>query len=191
MSPTPFPEGALSPQLLAIRGRTVLCLKTARRSRSKVTINFFPSPHCSKTFRDWNYIQGTDAIRANFSDIKGSGAKNSIGKRHTMVLNDNAVVVTGFYDFSRLKDRKAQSSRSRFTMLPVSSRPSSLASTSSSSCSSTVCPPWPRPHLCHVRLQSYWVCRRTERAFARFRLQPRDMYALPYSKAIAPARGRR
>src|SRR6478672_1125185 len=28
------------------------------------------------------------------------------------------------------------------------------------------CPPLPRPHLCHVRLQSYWVCRRTERAFA-------------------------
>ena len=40
--------------------------------------------------------QGTDAIRAYFSDVKGSGAKNSIGERYTMVLNDNAVVVTGF-----------------------------------------------------------------------------------------------
>ena len=49
--------------------------------------------------------QGTDAIRAYYSDIKGSGAKNSIGERYTMVLNDNAVVVTGFYDFTRLKDR--------------------------------------------------------------------------------------
>ena len=63
--------------------------------------------------------QGTDAIRAYFSDIKGSGAKNSIGERYTMVLNDNAVVVTGFYDFTRLKDREAVSSPSRFTMLLI------------------------------------------------------------------------
>ena len=63
--------------------------------------------------------QGTDAIRAYFSDIKGSGAKNSIGERYTMVLNDNAVVVTGFYDFTRLKDRQAVSAPSRFTMLLI------------------------------------------------------------------------
>src|SRR5262245_34726261 len=62
--------------------------------------------------------QGTDAIRAYFSDIKGSGAKNSIGERYTMVLNDNAVVVTGFYDFTRLKDREVVSP-SRFTMLLI------------------------------------------------------------------------
>jgi uncharacterized protein (TIGR02246 family) len=63
--------------------------------------------------------QGTDAIRAYYSDIKGSGAKNSIGERYTMVLNDNAVVVTGFYDFTRLKDRQAVSAPSRFTMLLI------------------------------------------------------------------------
>ena len=63
--------------------------------------------------------QGTDAIRAYYSDIKGSGAKNSIGERYTMVLNDNAVVVTGFYDFTRLKDRQAVSEPSRFTMLLI------------------------------------------------------------------------
>jgi len=63
--------------------------------------------------------QGTDAIRAYFSDIKGSGAKNSIGERYTMVLNDNAVIVTGFYDFTRLKDRRAVSAPSRFTMLLI------------------------------------------------------------------------
>jgi uncharacterized protein (TIGR02246 family) len=63
--------------------------------------------------------QGTDAIRAYYSDIKGSGAKNTIGERYTMVLNDNAVVVTGFYDFTRLKDRQAVSSPSRFTMLLI------------------------------------------------------------------------
>jgi uncharacterized protein (TIGR02246 family) len=63
--------------------------------------------------------QGTDAIRAYYSDIKGSGAKNSIGERYTMALNDNAVVVTGFYDFTRLKDRQAVSAPSRFTMLLI------------------------------------------------------------------------
>jgi len=63
--------------------------------------------------------QGTDAIRAYFSDIKGSGAKNTIGERYTMVLNDYAVVVTGFYDFTRLKDRQALSAPSRFTMLLI------------------------------------------------------------------------
>jgi uncharacterized protein (TIGR02246 family) len=63
--------------------------------------------------------QGTDAIRAYYSDIKGSGAKNTIGERYTMVLNDNAVVVTGFYDFTRLKDRQAVSAPSRFTMLLI------------------------------------------------------------------------
>jgi uncharacterized protein (TIGR02246 family) len=62
--------------------------------------------------------QGTDAIRAYFSDIKGSGAKNTIGDRYTMVLNGNAVV-TGFYDFTRLKDRQAVSAPSRFTMLLI------------------------------------------------------------------------
>ena len=64
-----------------------------------------------------------------------------------MVLNDNAVVVTGFYDFSRLKDREAQSSRSRFTMLPVK-----LAPFGSGEHVEQLllldCPPWPRPHLC-------------------------------------------
>ena len=34
--------------------------------------------------------QGTDAIRAYFSNLKGSGNKNAIGERYTMVLNDNA-----------------------------------------------------------------------------------------------------
>jgi uncharacterized protein (TIGR02246 family) len=40
--------------------------------------------------------QGTDAIRGYFSNLKGSGNKNAIGERCTMVLNDNAVIVTAF-----------------------------------------------------------------------------------------------
>ena len=63
--------------------------------------------------------QGTDAIRAYFSNLKGSGNKNAIGERHTMVLNDNAVVVTGFYDFTRVKDGQPVPRPSRFTMLLI------------------------------------------------------------------------
>src|SRR6266850_7808696 len=37
--------------------------------------------------------EGTDAIRAYFSNLKGSGNKNAIGERHTMVFSDNAVIV--------------------------------------------------------------------------------------------------
>ena len=47
---------------------------------------------------------GTEAIRKYFSLVKGSGNKNTIQERHTIVLDDNAVVVTGFYEFTRMKD---------------------------------------------------------------------------------------
>ena len=63
--------------------------------------------------------QGTDAIRQYFSAIKGSGNKNTIGERHTLVLNDNAVLVTGFYEFTRMKEGKPVPSPSRFTMLLI------------------------------------------------------------------------
>ena len=63
--------------------------------------------------------QGTDAIRAYFSNLKGSGNKNAIGERHTMVLSDNAVIVTGFYDFTRMKDGQPVPGPSRFTMLLI------------------------------------------------------------------------
>jgi len=63
--------------------------------------------------------QGTDAIRAYFSNLKGSGNKNAIGERHTMVLSDNAAIVTGFYDFTRMKDGQPVPGPSRFTMLLI------------------------------------------------------------------------
>jgi uncharacterized protein (TIGR02246 family) len=63
--------------------------------------------------------QGTDAIRTYFSAIKGSGNKNTIGERHTLVLNDNAVLVTGFYEFTRMTEGKPVPSPSRFTMLLI------------------------------------------------------------------------
>ena len=63
--------------------------------------------------------EGTDAIRAYFAKLKGSGNKNTIGERRTLVLSDNAVLVTGFYEFTRLKEGKTLPSPARFTMLLI------------------------------------------------------------------------
>jgi len=64
---------------------------------------------------------GTEAIRKYFSMIKGSGNKNAIQERHPIVLGDNAVVITGFCEFTRMKDGKPVPGPSRFTMLIVKS----------------------------------------------------------------------
>ena len=64
---------------------------------------------------------GTEAIRKYFSMIKDSGNKNAIQERHTIVLGDNAVVVTGFYEFTRMQDGKPVPGPSRFTMLIIKS----------------------------------------------------------------------
>ena len=64
---------------------------------------------------------GTEAIQKYFSMIKGSGNKNAIQERHTIVLGDNAVVVTGFYEFTRMQDGKPVPGPSRFTLLIVKS----------------------------------------------------------------------
>ncbi len=62
---------------------------------------------------------GTEAIEKYFSMIKGSGNKNSIQERHTIVIDKNAVLVTGFYEFTRMVDGTPTPSPSRFTMLIV------------------------------------------------------------------------
>lgn len=60
---------------------------------------------------------GTEAIEKYFTAVKGTGNKNVLKERHTIVLDENAVVVTGFYDFIRMKDGQPAPSPSRFTML--------------------------------------------------------------------------
>ncbi len=60
---------------------------------------------------------GTEAIRKYFALVKDSGNKNAIQERHTIVLDDKAVVVTGFYEFTRMKDGNPIAGPSRFTML--------------------------------------------------------------------------
>ena len=61
--------------------------------------------------------EGTEAILTYFSRSKGSGNKNAIGEHRTIVINDNAVVVTGFYVFTRMVEGKPVPGPSRFTML--------------------------------------------------------------------------
>ena len=67
--------------------------------------------------------QGRDAIRAYFTNLKlaGSGNKNDIEERRTIVVDDNAVVVTGFYLFTRMVEGKPVPGPARFTVLLVKS----------------------------------------------------------------------
>jgi uncharacterized protein (TIGR02246 family) len=59
--------------------------------------------------------EGTEAITKYFGPP--SGNTNVIGGRRTIVLGDNAVLVTGFYEFTRMKDGQPVPGPSRFTML--------------------------------------------------------------------------
>jgi uncharacterized protein (TIGR02246 family) len=61
--------------------------------------------------------EGTAAIRAYFGRLGGSGNKNRIQDIRVFVLDDSAVVLTGFYLFTRMQDGKAVDGPSRFTML--------------------------------------------------------------------------
>ncbi len=63
--------------------------------------------------------EGRDAVRAYFTHLKlaGSGNKNAIQDRRTIVVNDNAVVVTGFYEFTRMAEGKPVPAPARFTVL--------------------------------------------------------------------------
>jgi uncharacterized protein (TIGR02246 family) len=61
--------------------------------------------------------EGSEAILKYFSPSKGSGNKSAINERRTITINDNAVVVTGFYTFTRMVEGKAVPGPSRFTML--------------------------------------------------------------------------
>jgi uncharacterized protein (TIGR02246 family) len=62
---------------------------------------------------------GADAIKNYFTDLKlqGSGNKNAIQERHSLPIDDNSVLVTGFYEFTRMQEGKPVPGPSRFTML--------------------------------------------------------------------------
>src|SRR4051812_17746651 len=61
--------------------------------------------------------EGTQAIITYFTPSKGSGNKNAIDERRTIIINDDAVELAGFYTFTRIVDGKAVPAPSRFTML--------------------------------------------------------------------------
>ena len=61
--------------------------------------------------------EGTQAIVTYFTPTKGTGNKNTIDERRTILINDTAVVVTGFYTFTRMVEGKPVPGPSRFTML--------------------------------------------------------------------------
>jgi uncharacterized protein (TIGR02246 family) len=63
--------------------------------------------------------EGPDAIYKYFLRSKGSGNKNVVGERRTIVLGETAVVVTGFYDFTLMQDGQPAATPARFTMLVV------------------------------------------------------------------------
>ena len=63
--------------------------------------------------------EGTEAILKYFLPLKGSGFKCVIGERRPIVLSDGAVMVAGFYEFSRVQDGKTVTTPARFTMLLV------------------------------------------------------------------------
>ncbi len=59
----------------------------------------------------------TEPIRAYFNSVRrpGDGAKVTFGEQRMVVLGDRAVLVTGFYEFTR----PASSTPARFTMVIV------------------------------------------------------------------------
>ena len=61
--------------------------------------------------------EGTQSIIKYFTPTKGTGNKNAINERRTITINDNAVVVAGFYTFTRMVEGKPVPGPSRFTML--------------------------------------------------------------------------
>src|SRR5215207_7244 len=63
--------------------------------------------------------QGPQAIHDFFLKSMGSGETNTVGERRTIVIDDNAVVATGFDDFTRMADRLPIPGPARFTMVMV------------------------------------------------------------------------
>ncbi|MDF0521276.1 SgcJ/EcaC family oxidoreductase [Bradyrhizobium yuanmingense] len=60
--------------------------------------------------------EGTEEIRKYFQELPGSGRKNTIVERRTIVLSETSVVGTGFYNFARAAENDTPRP-SRFTMV--------------------------------------------------------------------------
>jgi uncharacterized protein (TIGR02246 family) len=62
--------------------------------------------------------RGSEEIRNYFVALEKGGRRNTITEKNVIVLSDSAVVVAGFYDFSR-KEQNYEPRPSRYTMLVV------------------------------------------------------------------------
>lgn len=62
--------------------------------------------------------EGREGIRKYFQELPGSGRKNTIVERRTIVLSEASVVGTGFYNFARATEGNTPRP-SRFTMVVV------------------------------------------------------------------------
>ena len=62
--------------------------------------------------------EGPEGIQKYFRELPGSGRKNTIVERRTMVLSETSVVGTGFYNFARAAENDTPRP-SRFTMVLV------------------------------------------------------------------------
>ncbi len=62
--------------------------------------------------------EGREAIKKYFQDLPGSGRKNTLVERRTIVLSDSEIVGTGFYTFTRAAEANTPRP-SRFTMVLV------------------------------------------------------------------------
>jgi uncharacterized protein (TIGR02246 family) len=60
---------------------------------------------------------GTEGLKRYFAALGGSGYKNEVEEKQTIVLDDNAAVVLGFYLFTLMTDGKLVPLPARFTML--------------------------------------------------------------------------
>ncbi|HYU14379.1 MAG TPA: SgcJ/EcaC family oxidoreductase [Stellaceae bacterium] len=63
--------------------------------------------------------EGSAPITAYFARLPGSGNKNAVVERRTMVLGPEAMLVTGFYDFTAIRDGNPVVTPARFSMVVV------------------------------------------------------------------------
>jgi uncharacterized protein (TIGR02246 family) len=64
-------------------------------------------------------LEGSEAILKFFGPLKGSGMKNVVSDRRTIVLSDDAVAIAGFYETTGLQNGKPVAFPARFTMVIV------------------------------------------------------------------------
>ena len=63
--------------------------------------------------------QGTEQIFEYFARLPKSGSQVRISERHLLVLDDTAVVGTGFYEYELIQGGRAVLAPARFTMVMV------------------------------------------------------------------------